>query len=130
MGGATGYKLMAGENILPFATKDSSIRQRAGYMWNHLWVTPYDREQNWPAGKYPNQHAGGAGLPEWTSANRSVENTDIVLWYVMGHNHLPSLEDWPVMPVASIGFTLKPSGFFDQSPAMDLPASSTCHPQK
>jgi len=102
----------------------------SGYMWNHLWVTPYDREQNWPAGKYPNQHAGGAGLPEWTSANRSVENTDIVLWYVMGHNHLPSLEDWPVMPVASIGFTLKPSGFFDQSPAMDLPASSTCHPQK
>ncbi|MFK8081930.1 MAG: primary-amine oxidase [Granulosicoccus sp.] len=126
MGGTTGYKLIAGENILPFATEDSSIRKRAGYMWNHLWVTPYDREENWPAGKYPNQHVGGKGLPEWTEKNRSIEDTDVVLWYVMGHNHLPSLEDWPVMPVASIGFTLKPSGFFDRSPAMDIPASSTC----
>ncbi|MFK7858273.1 MAG: primary-amine oxidase [Granulosicoccus sp.] len=126
MGGATGYKLMAGENILPFATEDSSIRNRAGYMWNHLWVTPYDRDENWPAGKYPNQHVGGKGLPEWTEKDRSIENTDIVLWYVMGHNHLPSLEDWPVMPVASIGFTLKPTGFFNSSPAMDIPASSSC----
>lgn len=126
VGGATAYKLMAGENILPFATDESSIRQRASYMWNHLWVTPYDPDENWPAGKYPNQHAGGAGLPEWTKANRSVENTDVVLWYVMGHNHLPNLEDWPVMPVASIGFTLKPAGFFDRSPAMDIPASESC----
>jgi primary-amine oxidase len=31
------------------------------------------------------------------------------------------VEDWPVMPVASIGFQLKPEGFFEQSPAMDLP---------
>ncbi|MFK7997105.1 MAG: primary-amine oxidase [Granulosicoccus sp.] len=126
MGGPTGYKLMAGENILPFATEGSSIKQRAGYMWNHLWVTPYDRDENWPAGKYPNQHVGGTGLPEWTQKNRSIDNTDVVLWYVMGHNHLPSLEDWPVMPVASIGFTLKPSGFFDLSPAMDIPASTSC----
>ncbi len=125
-GAATSYKLIAGENILPFATEDSSIRARAGYMWNHLWVTPYDPDEYWPAGKYPNQHAGGAGLPEWTKANRPIENTDVVLWYVMGHNHLPSLEDWPVMPVANISFTLKPSGFFDRSPAMDIPASSGC----
>lgn len=126
MGGPTGYKLMAGENILPFATEDSSIRQRAGYMWNHLWVTPYERDENWPAGKYPNQHVGGKGLPEWTEKDRDIDNTDVVLWYVMGHNHLPSLEDWPVMPVASIGFTLKPTGFFDRSPAMDIPASKSC----
>ena len=33
------------------------------------------------------------------------------------------------MPVASIGFTLKPSGFFDHNPALDLPASTAraCH---
>jgi primary-amine oxidase len=126
-GQPTGYKLVAGENILPFATEESSIRQRAGYMWSNLWVTPYDPTQNWAAGDYPNQHAGGEGLPEWTKANRSVTDTDVVVWYVMGHNHLPSLEDWPVMPVASIGFTLKPTGFFDHSPAMDLPASEACH---
>ncbi len=125
-GTPTGYKLMPGENVLPFATDDSSIRQRAAYMWKHLWVTPYDRDENYPAGDYPNQHPGGAGLPEWTAANRDVANTDIVVWYVMGHHHLPSLEDWPVMPVANIGFMLKPSSFFDESPVMDLPPSDHC----
>jgi primary-amine oxidase len=126
-GGPTGYKLVHGENILPFATVESSIRQRAGYMWQHLWVTPYEPDERWPAGTYPNQHAGGEGLPAYTANDRNIENTDVVLWYVMGHNHLPSLEDWPVMPVASIGFTLKPSGFFDRSPAMDIPPAPTCH---
>jgi len=127
MGTPTGYKLIAGENCLPFATEESSIRARAGYMWNHLWVTPYAADERWPAGTYPNQSVGGEGLPAWTAADRDVENTDLVVWYTMGHNHLPSLEDWPVMPVACIGFTLKPSGFFDHSPVMDLPPSSTCH---
>ncbi|MGF1595675.1 MAG: primary-amine oxidase [Acidimicrobiales bacterium] len=126
-GAPTAYKLVPGENILPFATEESSIRQRAAYMWKHLWVTPYDPSENHPAGDYPNQHPGGAGLPEWTKANRSVTDTDIVVWYVMGHNHLPILEDWPVMPVANMGFTLKPAGFFDESPVMDLPPSSHCH---
>jgi len=127
MGTPTGYKLIAGENCLPFATEESSIRARAGYMWNHLWVTPYNEDELWPAGKYPNQSAGGEGLPAWTAADRPIDDTDVVVWYTMGHNHLTSLEDWPVMPVASIGFTLKPSGFFDYSPAMDLPPSSHCH---
>lgn len=125
-GTPTGYKLMPGENVLPFATEDSSIRQRAAYMWKHLWVTPYDRDENYPAGQYPNQHPGGAGLPEWTAADRNVKETDVVVWYVMGHHHLPSLEDWPVMPVANIGFMLKPSGFFDENPVMDLPPSDHC----
>lgn len=125
-GTPTGYKLVAGENCMPFATEESSIKARAGYMWNHLWVTPYAEDERWPAGPYPNQSAGGEGLPAWTEADRSVENTDVVVWYTMGHNHLPSLEDWPVMPVATIGFTLKPSGFFDHSPVMDLPPSSHC----
>ena len=126
MGTPTGYKLIAGENCLPFGTEESSIRARAGYMWNHLWVTPYSPEEHWPAGTYPNQSRGGDGLSAWTAADRDVENTDVVVWYTMGHNHLPSLEDWPVMPVACIGFTLKPSGFFDYSPAMDLPPSGHC----
>ena len=57
----------------------------------------------------PNQSAGNEGLPKWAAADRNVEDTDVLVWYTMGHNHLPSLEDWPVMPVANIGFTLKPS---------------------
>jgi primary-amine oxidase len=36
---------------------------------------------------------------------------------------VPRPEDWPVMPVASLGFMLKPVGFFDRNPALDVPPS-------
>ena len=131
LGQPVGYKLMPGENILPFAHADSSLLKRAGFMTKHLWVTPYQSDEKYPAGDYPNQHAGGEGLPAWTQANRSVENTDIVVWYTFGHHHIPRPEDWPVMPVSYIGFTLKPVGFFEANPALDVPPSapenSACH---
>ncbi len=127
VGSPVAYKLVAEENILPFAHPDSSIARRGGYMWKHLWVTPYNREEKYPAGDYPNQHVGGEGLPKWTEANRSVKDTDLVVWYVMGHNHLPRLEDWPVMPSVRISFSLKPSGFFDCNPALDVPPSEPKH---
>jgi primary-amine oxidase len=37
---------------------------------------------------------------------------------------MPRLEDWPVMPVARCGFTLKPTGFFDRNPTLDVPPPS------
>ena len=76
------------------------------------------------AGDYPNQSRGGDGLIKWTEADRSVENTDVVLWYTFGHTHIPRPEDYPVMPTAYIGFLLKPNGFFDMNPANDVPPSA------
>ena len=127
MGYPVGYKLVHGENGLPFALPNSSVMKRAGYMTKHLWVTPYDAAERYPAGEYPNQHPGGAGLPQWTAANESVEDTDIVLWYTMAHTHVPRAEDWPVMPTSYIGFMLKPVNFFDLNPANDVPPSVSKH---
>ncbi|MEM7343043.1 MAG: primary-amine oxidase [Chloroflexota bacterium] len=127
MGESVAYKLLPGENILPFAKPETSIGQRGAYMWKHLWVTAYNRDELFPAGPYPNQHPGGAGLPEWTAADRPIENTDVVLWYVIGSHHIPRLEDWPVMPVVTTGFDLKPSGFFDYNPALDVPPTHSDH---
>jgi len=121
LGDPVSYKLIPGENALPFAHPEASLMQRAGFISKHLWVTPYTEEEKYAAGNYPNQHAGGAGLPAWTQENRSIENTDLVLWYTIGHTHIPRLEDWPVMPVAYTGFTLKPVGFFEGNPALDVP---------
>ena len=42
--------------------------------------------------------------------------TDLVVWYTFGQTHIPRLEDWPVMPVTSVGFLLRPDGFFDAQP--------------
>ena len=124
MGYPTAYKLMPGENTLPLARPDASVTKRATYMTKHLWVTPYSADEKYPAGDYPNQNPGGAGLPHWTQDNRSVEETDVVVWYTFAHSHSPRAEDWPVMPVATIGFMLKPLNFFDENPANDVPPAA------
>jgi primary-amine oxidase len=121
LGQPTGYLLMPGENSLPFAQPDSWVRKRAGFLNAQLWVTPYSDTERYAAGDYPNQSKGGDGLPKWTSANRSIDGRDVVLWYVMGITHNPRPEDWPVMPVYEAGFKLMPVGFFASNPAMDLP---------
>jgi primary-amine oxidase len=127
-GEAVGYKLMPGENILPFAHPESSVIKRGTYMTKHLWVTPYQPEERYPTGEYPNQHPGGDGLPKWTQNDRAIVDTDIVVWYTLGNLHIPRAEDWPVMPVSYTGFMLKPVNFFDMNPANDVPPSQRqCH---
>jgi primary-amine oxidase len=121
LGRPVGYRLVPGENCPPFVQPDAAVLRRAGFAAHQLWVTPYRREERYPAGDYPNQHPGGDGLPKWTAADRPITDTDLVVWYVFSHNHVPRPEDWPVMPVCSLGFQLKPDGFFERNPAIDLP---------
>jgi primary-amine oxidase len=128
VGDPVAYKLHPGDNVLPFYQPDAHAIQRAGFTTRHLWVTPYDRGQNFPAGDYPNQHPGGDGLPAYTTADRPLEDTDVVVWYVFGAHHVVRPEDWPVMPAHHIGFHLKPVGFFDGNPALDVPLAEHCHP--
>lgn len=121
LGEPVAYRLIPGENAPPFVRSDAAVMRRAGFIAYQLWVTPYSPNERYAAGDYPNQHPTGDGLPKYTAADRSLVNTDLVVWYVFGHNHVPRLEDWPVMPVASLGFLLKPDGFFEHNPALDLP---------
>jgi primary-amine oxidase len=125
-----GYKLvptMSTPTLL--AHPESSVGQRAGFACHNLWVTPYAPDERRAAGDYPNQHAGGDGLPRWTAADRSITGTDVVLWYTFGVTHFVRPEDWPVMPVEYTGFLLQPFGFFDRNPALDVPPSNngSCH---
>jgi primary-amine oxidase len=128
LGKAVAYRLVPGENSPPMAQDDAGIMRRASFTKNHLWVTPFRADERFAAGNYPNQHPTGDGLPVWTQADRPVEDTELTVWYVFGHTHIARPEDWPVMPVGTIGFLLKPDGFFDRSPAMDVPptAAKTC----
>jgi primary-amine oxidase len=124
VGEPVGYKFVGGDNCIPFASKNAYWRRRAGFVENHVWVTPYDESEMFAAGDYPNQNQGGEGLIKWTEKNRSIKDTDIVFWYTMGHTHIPRPEDYPVMPTSYIGFLLKPCGFFNENPANDVPPSS------
>jgi primary-amine oxidase len=112
------------------AQPESSVAKRAAFATQHLWVSKYEPNEIWPAGMYPNQHAGGAGVPAYVAGGDSIVNEDIVLWHQFGPTHIPRTEDWPVMPVDYSGFLFKPHGFFDVNPALDLPdgnnASCSC----
>ncbi|BBH03768.1 Copper amine oxidase family protein [Prunus dulcis] len=124
-GQLTGYKLVPGSNCLPLAGSEAKFFRRAAFLKHNLWVTPYAQDEMFPGGEFPNQNPRvGEGLATWVKKNRSLEETDIVLWYVFGITHVPRLEDWPVMPVERIGFMLMPHGFFNCSPAVDVPPSA------
>jgi primary-amine oxidase len=122
-----GYKLMAQPSPLLLAQAGSSIDRRGGFASKHLWVTPYAEEERYATGNYPNQHAGGDGLPAWVQQNRPIENEDIVVWHSFGHSHVCKPEDFPIMPVEYAGFMLKPNNFFAANPAMDLPGEMNGH---
>ena len=126
-----GYKLVPTVSTpTMLASPDSSVGRRAGFARHNLWVTPYRADERRAAGEFPNQHAGGDGLPRWTAADRSLVDTDVVLWYTFGVTHFVRPEDWPVMPVEYTGFLLSPFGFFDRNPALDVApttSSASCH---
>ncbi len=123
VGEPVAYRFIPGDNSVPYASRNAWWRKRAGFVNHHVWITPFREEERHAAGNYPNQSQGGDGLPRWTAADRSIENTDLVLWYTFGHTHLARPEDYPVMPAAYIGFMLKPSGFFTENPGNDVPPS-------
>ena len=109
------------------AADDSSISRRAAFATDHLWVTRFAEDERFPAGDFVNQSVGSPGLPEYIRQNRPIDGEDIVLWHSFGLTHFPRVEDWPIMPVDYTGFTLKPNGFFDQNPALDVPPSPSAH---
>eukprot|EP01121_Diplochlamys_sp_Union-15-3_P017703 TRINITY_DN6284_c0_g1_i1.p1 TRINITY_DN6284_c0_g1~~TRINITY_DN6284_c0_g1_i1.p1 ORF type:complete len:635 (+),score=98.78 TRINITY_DN6284_c0_g1_i1:48-1952(+) len=110
-------------SMLLLAHPDSWIAKRAQFATKSLWVTPYQPNENFPAGDYPNQSVGCEGISKWTQNDRNVTNTDIVLWHSFGLAHIPRPEDFPVMPVESTGFKLRPFGFFSENPSVDVPPS-------
>ena len=126
LGKPVAYKLMPSSTTTSFASPTSNVAQRSGFAQHNLWVTPCEEDKLCAAGDYPNLHPGSDGLPKWTKANRAITDQDIVVWHTFGSTHVPRPEDWPVMPVEYCGFVLKPDGFFDRNPTIDLPPPEHC----
>ncbi len=127
LGQPVAYALLPEGNPTLLADPSSSIARRAAFATRHLWVTRYDPAERYSAGDFVNQHVGGAGLPAYVAADRDLVDTDVVLWHTFGLTHFPRPEDWPVMPVDNTGFTLKPIGFFDRNPTLDVPRTASAH---
>ncbi len=129
IGTAPAYKLVPGAAIPAMFDPSSPVLARCRAIEHTLWVTPNSPDERWPAGEFVTQSKEDHGLPAWTESNRSIENTDVVLWYVFGIHHITRPEDWPIMPVDTVNFWLKPVGFFDRNPSLDVAPTppKSCH---
>jgi primary-amine oxidase len=126
-GAPVSYELRPSGDPTLMADPAASISRRAAFATKNLWVTQYAQTERFPSGEYANLNPGNHGIAEWVAQDRSIEDEDIVVWHAFGMTHFPRPEDWPIMPVDKMGFTLKPYGFFDQNPALDLPKPDSAH---
>ncbi|KAI9707103.1 MAG: hypothetical protein M1836_000063 [Candelina mexicana] len=117
------YKIDAPAFQKMLADQDSFNHRRAEFADHNIYVTQYRDGELYPGGKYTNQSRGGAGVRSWANRKDNVTDTDIVVWVQFGMNHIPRIEDFPVMPCETIRVSLKPVNFFTKNPALDVPPS-------
>lgn len=115
------YKVTMPTAQMLIADYDSFNSKRARFATHPYWVTKYRDEQLYAAGEFTNQSQADGGLGVWANGEDNVRNEDLVLWPTMGFTHNPRPEDFPVMPVEIHMIHIRPSGFFDKNPALDIP---------
>lgn len=120
LGGLPAYMLMPGSNATPFLEPFHSLWERATFLKHHLWCTRFSDDEMYAAGPYPNQNFKSSGVELYAKNNESLRSNDVVLWYTVGITHNPRPEEWPIMNVHKLAFTLAPVGFFDKNPALFL----------
>jgi primary-amine oxidase len=128
-GDPVAFQLLPGPPTPPLFAEGSPALRRAHFATRSVWVTAHDPAERYAAGDHPWHSAGGDGLEAYASRGRPIEDEDVVLWHTFAAHHVVRPEDWPVMPVTTTGFSLRPFGFFDRNPALDLPRPSehACH---
>lgn len=126
LGNTTGYQ------VIPFAggthpfmeeplfTKTDYVLKRAEFINNHIWVTPYKKDELYSEGKYTT-HNTDTGLGLWTQQNRDIESEDSVVWLTTGTTHVMRAEEFPIMPTEWVTAMIKPWNFFNETPTLDLP---------
>ncbi|KIW74137.1 hypothetical protein Z517_12547 [Fonsecaea pedrosoi CBS 271.37] len=117
------YKIVAPPMQKILAHPDSYHFKRAEFADHNIYVTKYRQDELFSGGKYTNQSRGGEGIKSWVARGDSVVDEDIVVWVQFGLNHVPRIEDFPVMPVEILKVSLKPVNFFDRNPSVDVPPS-------
>jgi primary-amine oxidase len=122
-GKPVGYKIHAPPFQKMLADKDSYHYKRAEFADHNIYVTSYRDDELYSGGKYTNQSRGGTGVRSWADRKDNVLDEDIVVWVQFGINHVPRIEDFPVMPVEILKVALKPVNFFEKNPALDVPPS-------
>jgi primary-amine oxidase len=122
-GAPVGYKFMPPATQKLLATPGSLQAQRALFCNHHVWVTKYQDDELYAAGRFTLQsQLEVGGVHDMAKRNDEVSNEDIVIWNTFGLTHNPRVEDWPVMPCDIFQVHFKPADFFTANPAIDVPS--------
>ncbi|KAJ9145330.1 Amine oxidase [Pleurostoma richardsiae] len=106
------------------ADEESYHRRRAEFADRSIYVTKYADGELYAGGLYTNQSRGGTGVRSWAGRGEDVAaDGDPVVWVNFGINHIPRVEDFPVMPAEMLRVMFRPVNFFDKNPALDVPPS-------
>lgn len=111
LGQSPGYLIVPGPLPALLGDPQSLLRRRGAFATRALWVTARRPDERYSAGEFPGQDPGGAGLPAFMANDEAIDDTDLVVWYTTGLSHLPTPEEWPLMPVSRIRFELRPRHF-------------------
>jgi len=119
-----GYKIVPIRSQMLLAQPGSWHWRRSEFAEHPFWITKYQDRQLFPAGDYTNQSIGGTGIKSWTDKPDYVVDEDIVIWHTFGFNHIPRVEDFPIMPAEIAQMHLKPYNFCAHNPTNDVPPST------
>lgn len=117
------YKIHAPPFQKILSRPESFNFKRAEFSDHNIYVTTHQDRELYAGGWYTNQSRGGTGVRGWADRKDDVVDKDIVVWVQFGINHVPRIEDFPVMPAEILKVSLKPVNFFDKNPALDVPPS-------
>ncbi|RMJ13101.1 hypothetical protein BHE90_004937 [Fusarium euwallaceae] len=132
------YAIHSPQKQMLLAHPDSWHGKRAKFALQPYWVTTYRDGELYAAGDHtyqslPDSEDEGnespgkerkGDLATWAGRGDKVDGEDIVLWHSISLTHNPRPEDYPVMPCETMMVSLKPSGFFEHNPALDVPQST------
>lgn len=117
------YKIHAPPFQKMLADADSFNYKRAEFADKNIYAVKYRDGELYAGGMYTNQSRGGTGVRSWAARKDNIVDEDLVVFVQFGMNHIPRIEDFPVMPVEIIKVAFKPVNFFDKNPALDVPPS-------
>jgi len=120
VGNPTGYELEPEDFTPAYSEPTYEPLVHAPFAQHGLWVTQYKDGELSAVGDYPNQGSGTEGLAKYANG-QSLDAKDVVLWYTASFTHVPTVEEYPVMTRETVGFRIRPDGFFDENPALDVP---------
>lgn len=120
---SVGYKIHAPPFQKILADAASFHSRRAEFADKALYVLKYREGELFAAGRWTNQSRGGEGVRTWAGRDEEIDGQPVV-FVQFGINHIPRIEDFPVMPCEILRVSFKPVNFFDRNPGMDVPPST------